>query len=84
MPCNADCLHSPNPLFGAYAHRTNQLIVIVTRKAWAVETKSPPASNLYFTCFCLCKTKVVASSGDGLENLLSESFVTLVLGKVKL
>jgi hypothetical protein len=39
-------------------------------------------------CWCgeggLCKTKVLASSGDGCEDLLTEHLVAFVFGKIKL
>ncbi len=39
-------------------------------------------------CWCreggLCKTKVLASGGDGCEDLLTEYLVAFVFGKIKL
>lgn len=65
-------------LIGDHVHRTNQLIIVVTRRV-----RNPFC--LFVACLIrLSETKVVATSSDGLENLCSESLVTLILGKVKL
>jgi hypothetical protein len=35
-------------------------------------------------CSNLCKSEVLASGGDGCEDLLAECLVTLIFGKIKL